>query len=137
MSLDKMLSQKGLSFKQLQTLEGLRTLDQQYCDFLPADLLEALQKWRMGNLPMSEMEESEFQIKLGEQLNQFLSETFGISDETKKLIDVAEEHKALMAFKERFIQRGARRYRREVEGDFETHHTMLLGKIDGDSSERL
>ena len=137
MSLDKMLSQKGLSFKQLQTLEGLRTLDQQYCDFLPADLLEALQKWRMGNLPMSEMEESEFQIKLGEQLNQFLSETFGISDATKKLIDVAEEHKALMAFKERFIQRGARRYRREVEGDFETHHTMLLGKIDGDSSERL
>lgn len=135
MSLDAVLETKGFSFAALQRREGLVELDAKFQQSLPADILATLTKWRKGETEFTAIEESEFQIELGKYLNRFLTELFGVEDEMQALIKRAEEYERLMAFKEQFIQRGARRYRQEIEGDFKMHHEALLKTIGAKDSD--
>lgn len=124
------LANTNLSFETLQTLEGLSQLDSQFQAFLPTDVAEKLNQWRLSQITLTKIETSDFMIEIGRHLNQFLAELLEISDETNLYEERANEHKGLMIFKERFIQRGAKRYRKEIQGDFTSHHESLLKQLE-------
>ena len=129
MALDERLQRYGLSFQDLQKREGLVEVDTLYQQILPEETLSTLLQWRRGEAELTAIEESEFQIELGAHLNRFIAELFDIERESEALIDRAKRYERLMLFKEQFIQRGAKRYRQEIEGTFAEHHAALLEKI--------
>ncbi len=129
MALDEQLQQYGLSFKDLQSREGLVEVDTLFQQLLPEEVLQTFLQWRRGETSFTAIEESEFQIELGKYVNTFVSKLFGLENETEFLIDRATRYETLMLFKAQFIQRGAKRYRQAIEGDFATHHAALLAKI--------
>lgn len=124
------LAKHNLSFEELQTLTGLSQLDRQFQAFLPVKVAKKLKEWRSSSLSLAKVDESNFMIELGRYLNQFLAELLEISEETNRYKKRADEHQGLMLFKERFIQRGAKRYRKEIAGNFASHHQQLLKQLD-------
>ena len=135
MVLDEQLQKYGLSFQDLQHREGLVQIDTLYQQILPEEVLQTFLQWRRGETSFTAIEESEFQIKLGEYLNTFIAQLFGLEDETEALIARANRYNRLMQFKEQFIQRGAKRYRQAIEGTFAEHHAALLAKIGVEDSD--
>lgn len=129
MALEEQLQKYGLSFQDLQNHQGLTEVDTLFQQFLPDETLQSLLQWRRGELNFTAIEESEFQILLGQYLNGFIAKLFGIEKESQKLEERAAQYNRLMRFKEQFIQRGAKRYRQAIEGDFATHHAALLVKM--------
>ncbi|GGZ93149.1 pyridine nucleotide-disulfide oxidoreductase [Ignatzschineria ureiclastica] len=129
MALEEQLQKYGLSFQDLQNHQGLTEVDTLFQQFLPDETLQSLLQWRRGELNFTAIEESEFQILLGQYLNGFIAKLFGIEKESQKLEERAAQYNRLMRFKEQFIQRGAKRYRQAIEGDFATHHAALLAKM--------
>ncbi len=135
MVLDEQLQKFGLSFQDLQNREGLVEVDTLYQQILPEEVLQTFLQWRRGETSFTAIEESEFQIKLGEYLNTFIAQLFGLEDETEALISRAGRYNRLMQFKEQFIQRGAKRYRQAIEGTFAEHHAALLEKVGAEDSD--
>ncbi len=119
MPLDRHLKVHNLSFEELQTREGLQALDLLFLESLPKDFRTQVTEWRAGILTFEKRVESEFQIEIGQALNPFLANLFGITEETDALVKRAEDYAVLMRFKEQFIQRGARRYRQPIGESFE------------------
>lgn len=134
MALDERLQRYGLSFQDLQQRDGLVEVDTLYQQILPEEVQSTFLQWRRGETTFTAIEESEFQIKLGEYLNTFIAKLFDIENESNALIDRAKRYETLMKFKEQFIQRGAKRYRQEIEGTFAEHHAALLAKIEVDAT---
>ncbi len=135
MALDAILQQYGLEFQDLQSRDGLVEVDTLFQQFLPEEVVKTLLQWRRGETTFSAIEESEFQIALGEHLNAFIAKLFGLEAQTEALIERANRYERLMQFKEQFIQRGARRYRQAIEGDFVTHHAELLSTIKAEDAD--
>ncbi len=129
MALDERLQRYGLSFQDLQNREGLIEVDTLYQQILPEEVQATFLQWRRGETTFTAIEESEFQIKLGEYLNTFIAKLFDIEKESESLIDRATRYETLMTFKEQFIQRGAKRYRQAIEGTFAEHNEKLLTKL--------
>ncbi len=129
MVLEEQLQKYGLSFQDLQSRDGLVEVDTLYQQILPEEVLQTFLQWRRGETGFTAIEESEFQIKLGEYLNTFIAKIFGLENETDALIERANRYNRLMQFKEQFIQRGAKRYRQAIEGTFAEHHAALLAKV--------
>ncbi|HIW06116.1 MAG TPA: FAD-dependent oxidoreductase [Candidatus Ignatzschineria merdigallinarum] len=135
MVLEEQLQKYGLSFQDLQSREGLVEVDTLYQQILPEEVLQTFLQWRRGETSFTAIEESEFQIKLGEYLNTFIAKLFGLENETDALIERASRYNRLMQFKEQFIQRGAKRYRQAIEGTFAEHHAALLEKVGAEDSD--
>ena len=135
MVLEEQLQKYGLSFQDLQSREGLVEVDTLYQQILPEEVLQTFLQWRRGETSFTAIEESEFQIKLGEYLNTFIAKLFGLENETDALIERANRYNRLMQFKEQFIQRGAKRYRQAIEGTFAEHHAALLEKVGAEDSD--
>ncbi|UNM96836.1 FAD-dependent oxidoreductase [Ignatzschineria rhizosphaerae] len=135
MVLDEQLQKYGLSFQDLQNREGLVEVDTLYQQILPEEVLQTFLQWRRGETSFTAIEESEFQIKLGEYLNTFIAKLFGLEKESEALMARAGRYNRLMQFKEQFIQRGAKRYRQAIEGTFAEHHSALLAKIGVEDSD--
>jgi len=135
MVLEEQLQKYGLSFQDLQSREGLVEVDTLYQQILPEEVLQTFLQWRRGETSFTAIEESEFQIKLGEYLNTFIAKLFGLENETDALIERANRYNRLMQFKEQFIQRGAKRYRQAIEGTFAEHHAALLEKVGTEDSD--
>ena len=135
MVLEEQLQKYGLSFQDLQSRDGLVEVDTLYQQILPEEVLQTFLQWRRGETSFTAIEESEFQIKLGEYLNTFIAKLFGLENETDALIERANRYNRLMQFKEQFIQRGAKRYRQAIEGTFAEHHAALLEKVGAEDSD--
>lgn len=135
MALDERLQRYGLSFQDLQKRDGLIEVDTLYQQILPEEVQSTFLQWRRGETTFTAIEESEFQIMLGQYLNTFIAKLFSIEDESNILIDRAKRYETLMQFKEQFIQRGAKRYRQAIEGTYAEHHTSLLAKIGVEDSD--
>ena len=135
MVLEEQLQKYGLSFQDLQSRDGLVEVDTLYQQILPEEVLQTFLQWRRGETSFTAIEESEFQIKLGEYLNTFIAKLFGLENETDALIERANRYNRLMQFKEQFIQRGAKRYRQAIEGTFAEHHAALLEKVGVEDSD--
>lgn len=135
MAFNERLQRYGLSFQDLQKRDGLIEVDTLFQQILPEEMQCTFLQWRRGETTFTAIEESEFQIKLGEYLNTFIAKLFDIEKESNALIDRAQHYETLMKFKEQFIQRGAKRYRQEIEGTFAEHHSALLAKMGVDVAD--
>lgn len=127
--LDTVLKRLNLSFQALKDQDGLHALDNLFIQSLPIDLQEKIKNWRSLHITLSKIEESEFQIILGQHLNAFIAETLSIQSPVQDLINESVKHKNIMDFKERFVLRGAKRYRKPITGDFNQHHQALLTRL--------
>lgn len=131
--LDTVLKPINLSFETLKNQTGLHALDKLFIQSLPTNLQEEISKWRLHQICLSKIETSEFQIILGQYLNAFIAKTLHIEPSVQQLIQQAHQYKNLMNFKERYVLRGAKRYRKPILGDFNQHHQTLLDQL----SQRL
>ncbi len=126
MSFDALLRPYGLSFSALQTREGLQHLDEQFTQYLPPKLRAQLLNWRQQPDQLNKLDTAEFQILLGQYLNQFLAQVFGLEQAALSLQISANAAARRLQFKARYIQKGVKRYRETIQMPFSTAHAHLL-----------
>ena len=125
---DQLWKPFALSFDALKTKEGLESLDQLFLNSLSPELKNQIEAWRKAEITLSEIETSELQIKIAEALNQFISNTLQIQNATEFYFNQAADEATVLQFKDRYIQRGAKRYKQEITETFEALTDRLMAK---------
>jgi NADPH-dependent glutamate synthase beta subunit-like oxidoreductase/NAD(P)H-flavin reductase len=124
MGLGKSLSRYGFDFSDLFTVAGLRRLDEAFLRYLregkTPELAERLRGYRDGaGERLGEIEISELLMAVAAQLELFLAGLFGNGSEVEALRATTSLHDPVLFFKEEFVMRRARRYRKSVSGSFD------------------
>lgn len=125
---DQLWKPFALSFDALKTKEGLESLDQLFLNSLSPELKDQIEAWRQQELTLSEIETSELQIKIAEALNQFISNTLQIQKDTEFYFTQAQDEATVLQFKDRYIQRGAKRYKQDIAETFDALTDRLMTK---------
>ncbi|TMH58817.1 MAG: pyridine nucleotide-disulfide oxidoreductase, partial [Betaproteobacteria bacterium] len=100
----------GLSFRDLYSTVGLRSLDAVFCAWLAqadAALAGRLERARTASDALARKEESELLIALAPQLEDFLAQLFGVESEVTALQAAQHELAPLFACKRQVVQRKA------------------------------
>ncbi len=123
-NLDTTLAKRGFSFAGLFKEAQLNKLDQDFIHQLPQAMSNTLLAWRNGQSFDTSIAESEWLIELSTQLDLYLCQLFDL-DCTHSDTELA----LLMAFKARYVQRGAKRYRQPI--------TLSFAELDGWLNQQL
>ncbi len=113
---------EGLSYAELREPEGLQRLDDAFCRELKTaapKLRERLLEFRTSAHPPAALEHSAFFLELAPHVEGFVARLFGIEAELAASRQRSAEHDVVLDFKKAFVQRRARRYRREIQAGFE------------------
>src|SRR5204863_1009513 len=129
----------GLSFRDLYSTAGLRSLDAVFCAWLAqadAALAGRLERARTAPDALARKEESELLIALAPQLEDFLAQLFGVESEVSALQAAQHELAPLYACKRQVVQRKAmNRYKSEEAATFDG--ATLREKLESRIGERL
>src|SRR5438874_2815536 len=114
----------GLSFRDLYSTVGLRSLDAVFCAWLAqadAALAGRLERARTAPDALARKEESELLIALAPQLEDFLAQLFGVESEVTALQAAQHELAPLFACKRQVVQRKAlNKYKPEDAAGFDS-----------------
>ncbi len=125
---DELWKPFSLSFDALKTTKGLESLDSLFLNNLSPELKDKITAWRQTKLELTAIETSELQIEIAQALNEFLSNTLNIQKDTGFYLAQAEDEKTVLSFKDRYIQRGAKRYKQEITATFDALTDSLMTK---------
>ncbi|MGD8709905.1 MAG: pyridine nucleotide-disulfide oxidoreductase, partial [Ectothiorhodospiraceae bacterium] len=123
MTLDTNLARWGLSFAELQTQKGLEHIDSLFLDRLrehDADLHAGLVQRRNGEAELGPIAESELLIAAARHLEGFVADVFGLQQHLRDATAQTLSHDVVMAFKQEFVARRVKKYRKPVEEDFQS-----------------
>jgi len=129
-----------LDFQALQTPAGLEALDRSFLDELrraDANLHQRLLDYRRGHEPANR-ELSELLIDTAPHLENFLARRFDIEDALARQRAAVAELDPLMVFKDEFVKKRAKRYKKEIQRSFSELNYWLdsqLGRNAGDNRE--
>ncbi|MGD8430936.1 MAG: pyridine nucleotide-disulfide oxidoreductase, partial [Ectothiorhodospiraceae bacterium] len=132
MTLDTNLARWGLSFAELQTQKGLEHIDSLFLDRLrehDADLHAGLVQRRNGEAELGPIAESELLIAAARHLEGFVADVFGLQQHLRDATAQTLSHDVVMAFKQEFVARRVKKYRKPVEEDFQSLDRWLSEQI--------
>ncbi|OYQ71375.1 FAD-dependent oxidoreductase [Wohlfahrtiimonas chitiniclastica] len=118
----------ALSFDALKTTEGLVSLDELFLKSLSPELNSTIKAWRNNTLTLTAIETSELQLEIARHLNRFISETLKIEDHTNFYFEQAADEAIVLEFKNRYVQRGAKRYKQEITESFNALTEQVMAK---------
>ena len=130
------LTLRGFGFQELFRPEGLARLDRRFLDHLRARdpaLATRLEDYRVH--PLAALPTSELLLAVAPHLEDFLGELFGIREALAASRAATLVHDPVMAFKNDWVAKRARRYREPVAENFAELDAWLdgqLGEVDGD-----
>lgn len=122
---------RGFDYSDLFSLEGLTRLDEKFQKLVQAEdpaLYQQLLEVRQG-MALSPIEWSFFLLKLAPVLEVFLAETFAIEAELAASSDATLVENLVMDFKQHFVLRRARRYRKPIAESFAALHAWLFKQL--------
>ena len=138
---DATLNLRGFSFEELFQPTGLRRLDERFLDYLAGrdvTLATRLRDYRAE--PLGALATSELLLAVAPHLETFLGELFGIEDTLATSRATTLAHDPVMAFKNDWVAKRARRYRAPITESFAELDAWLdtrLGPSDGDREQAL
>ena len=113
------LQLKGFDFAELFLPEALGRLDKEFLNYIneqDANLATALLNYRQTlGKSLSPLETSEFLIKSGPLLGNFIVELFGIGPEVNTVKQITCSHQVIFDFKAYYVQKQAKRRLNEAE----------------------
>lgn len=124
-TLDQTLGRFDLSWQSFNHADGLAKVDAAFLAYLAsvdARLMAHLEEYRIGTFITDRLAVSTMLCELGEVLDQFLAELFGYED----VSDDTHTFDVLGPFRDQFVARRARRYRKPITVDFETIHAEIV-----------
>jgi NADPH-dependent glutamate synthase beta subunit-like oxidoreductase/NAD(P)H-flavin reductase len=122
----------GLSFQQLNSVEGLHELDADFLSLLEQnrpDLLTTLLAYRRSETNFTDIEHSEFLLALAPLVEDFISVRFGIQDVVQAARKKVRDEEVVHLFKKQFIQRRSRRYRGSMDIPFSELDNWLNAQL--------
>ncbi len=144
LNLDSQLSRYHLDFESLQTPEGLQKLDELFLGELrqfDPELAERLLAYRERDTDLPGTENSELLLAIAPHVEAFLGRVFGIEAELAEQRAQILADDVVMQFKQAFVQKRVKKYRKPVEMSFDELTAGLrmgLGYVgDGDEEKAL
>lgn len=125
---DELWQPFNLSFDALQNNKGLESLDALFLNSLSSELKNKISAWRNKALTLSKIETSELQIEIAKALNEFIANSLKIQKDVGFYFTQAEDEASILTFKDRYIQRGAKRYKQEITANFNELTDRLMAK---------
>ncbi len=132
------LTLQGLSFPELFQVSGLETLDTRFLDHLgeqDSALQDQLLAYRQNTKPVPALPTSELLLAMAPHLEDFIAGLFGIEAELASAREATLGHAVVLAFKNTFALRRARRYRGEINQPFRQLNEWLSKQITGQKSQ--
>ncbi|HUW98588.1 MAG TPA: FAD-dependent oxidoreductase [Acidiferrobacter sp.] len=122
-------------YEDLFRREDLARLDEEFLADLQgrdARLADQLREFRSGEGPETPLLQSTLLLAVAPHIEAFVADLFQIQDATSTLQQATTSHDGVMAFKQQFVQRRARRYR----GDFPQSFADLNSWIEAEAKRR-
>ncbi|HXH03988.1 MAG TPA: FAD-dependent oxidoreductase [Candidatus Competibacteraceae bacterium] len=135
MSLHDALAARGLRFAELFQAAGLARLDQAFLDGLAPVQREALLAYRNG-AALAPTALSELLLELAPAVERFITELFGITEAAAASSAAILGHDPVFAFKDAFVQRRGKRYRKPIAESFAELDAWLDSRLDARDGDR-